>query len=56
MKTKRTFSTEEKLSILREGSENGVQPTLEKHGIYPATFTVGVRSLMKWERTDFLTV
>ena len=38
MKTKRTFSTEEKLSILREGSENGVQPTLEKHGIYPATF------------------
>ena len=38
MKTKRIFSTEEKLSILREGSENGVQPTLEKHGIYPATF------------------
>ena len=38
MKTKRTFNTEEKLSILGEGSENGVQPTLEKHGIYPATF------------------
>ncbi|MFV0248548.1 MAG: hypothetical protein ACK5H1_06285 [Tenacibaculum sp.] len=26
MKTKRTFSTEEKLSILREVSENGVIP------------------------------
>ena len=38
MKTRRTFSTEEKLSILREGSENGVHPTLEKHGIYPAIF------------------
>ncbi|MFV0248998.1 MAG: transposase [Tenacibaculum sp.] len=38
MKTKRTFSTEEKLSILREASENGVKPTLDKHGIYPATY------------------
>lgn len=38
MKTKRTFSTEEKLSILRDASENGVKPTLAKHGIYPATF------------------
>ncbi|MFV0248686.1 MAG: hypothetical protein ACK5H1_06980 [Tenacibaculum sp.] len=28
MKTKRTFSTEEKLSILREASENKVKPTL----------------------------
>ncbi|MFV0247744.1 MAG: transposase [Tenacibaculum sp.] len=38
MKTKRTFSTEEKLSILRETSENRVKPTLDKHGIYPATY------------------
>lgn len=38
MKTKRTFSTEEKLSILRDASENGVKSTLAKHGIYPATF------------------
>ena len=38
MKTKRIFSTEEKLSILREGLENGVQPTLQKYGIYPAAF------------------
>ena len=38
MKTKRTFSTEEKLSILRDASENGVKSTLAKHGIYAATF------------------
>ncbi|MFV0247884.1 MAG: transposase [Tenacibaculum sp.] len=38
MKTKRAFSTEEKLSILREAPENGVKPTLDKHGIYPATY------------------
>ena len=38
MNTKRTFTTEEKLRILKEASENGVKTTLEKHGIYPATF------------------
>lgn len=38
MKEKRTFNKEEKLAILREASENGVKPTLEKHGIYPATY------------------
>jgi len=29
---------EEKLKILKEASLHGVRPTLEKHGIYPATF------------------
>lgn len=38
MNTKRTFKKEEKLSILREAAENGVKPTLDKHGIYPATY------------------
>lgn len=38
MSTKRSFSKSEKLSILREASENGVKSTLEKHGIYPATY------------------
>lgn len=38
MKEKRTFSKQEKLSILREAAENGVKPTLEKHGIYAATY------------------
>ncbi|MFV0247351.1 MAG: transposase [Tenacibaculum sp.] len=37
MKTKCAFSTEEKLSILREALENGVKLTLDKHSIYPAT-------------------
>ena len=35
---KRTFTKEEKLHLLKEASEQGVTATLEKHGIYPATF------------------
>lgn len=35
---KRTFSKEEKMSILNEAKEKGVNVTLEKHGLYPATF------------------
>ncbi len=36
--SKRTFTKQEKLSILKEASEQGVTKTLEKHGIYPATY------------------
>ena len=35
---RRTFSKEQKLQILKEVAENGVNITLEKHGIYPATY------------------
>lgn len=35
---KRTFSKEEKLKILEEAQKHGVQATLDKHGIYPATY------------------
>lgn len=35
---KRKFTTEEKLHILKEASEHGVTATLEKHGIYAATY------------------
>lgn len=35
---KRKFTKEEKLAILKEAGTNGVTPTLEKHGIYPATY------------------
>lgn len=35
---KRTFSKEEKLKILKEAESNGVQVTLDKYGVYPATF------------------
>jgi len=38
MNTKRTFSKEEKLQILREAQEKGVKTTLSKHGVYPATY------------------
>lgn len=35
---KRKFSKEEKLQIIKEASDQGVTNTLDKHGIYPATF------------------
>lgn len=35
---KRKFTKEEKLQIIKEASEQGVGPTLEKHGIYPASY------------------
>jgi len=35
---KRKFSKEEKLNILKEASEQGVKNTLDKHGLYPATY------------------
>ena len=34
----RKFTKEQKLSILKEASEQGVTKTLEKYGIYPATY------------------
>jgi putative transposase len=33
---KRTFTKEEKLRIIKEASEHGVNPTLEKYGVYRA--------------------
>ncbi|EIM76376.1 transposase IS3 family, ORF_A [Nitritalea halalkaliphila LW7] len=35
---KRTFSKEEKLKVLEEAKSNGVQATLDKYGVYPATY------------------
>jgi len=35
---KRKFSKEQKIEILKEAQQNGINITLEKHGIYPATF------------------
>ena len=35
---KRRFTKAEKLKVLREASLNGVKITLEKYGIYPATY------------------
>lgn len=35
---KRTFSKEDKLRILKEAEEHGVNATLDKHSIYPATY------------------
>jgi len=35
---KRTFTKEEKLEILKEATAHGVTATLEKFGIYPATY------------------
>jgi putative transposase len=38
MMMKRTFTKEEKLQIIKEASEKGVTPTLERHGVYPASY------------------
>ena len=38
MTNKRTFTKEEKLQILKEVEHNGIKNTLEKHGIYPASY------------------
>jgi putative transposase len=35
---KRTFTKEEKLRIIKEASENGIQATLDKYGIYKASY------------------
>lgn len=37
-KEKRKFTKEEKLTIIKEASEKGVKFTLDKHGIFPATY------------------
>ena len=38
MAKKRKWSKEEKLKIIKEVETNGLQETLRKHGIYPATY------------------
>ncbi len=35
---KRKFTKEQKLEILEEASLQGVQATLDKHGLYPTTY------------------
>ena len=35
---RRTFSKKDKLKILKEVKEHGVKITLDKHGLYPATY------------------
>lgn len=35
---KRIFNKEEMHKIIKEAESNGIQPTLDKHGIYPVTF------------------
>jgi len=38
MNAKRSFTNQEKLAILKEAAEQGVKATIEKHGIFPATY------------------
>ena len=35
---KRSFTKDEKLKIIQEASENGVKQTLEKYGVYRASY------------------
>lgn len=50
---KRKFTKEEKLKILKEASEQGVTVTLEKHGIYPATYYNWKKELKSVGEKDF---
>lgn len=35
---KRKFTKEEKLKVIKEASEQGVKPTLEKYSVFPASY------------------
>lgn len=37
-KQAKDYTKEEKIAIIKEASTQGVRKTLEKHGIYPATY------------------
>lgn len=37
-RTKRSFTQKQKLTILAEARDNGVQATLDKHALYAATY------------------
>lgn len=45
MKEKRKFSKEEKVRIVKEAAEQGVKATLDKYGVYPATYYEWKRKL-----------
>ncbi len=51
---KRKFSKEQKLHILKEASEQGVTITLEKYGIYPATFYLWKKKFETMGEAGFL--
>jgi putative transposase len=50
---KRKFTTEEKLRILKEASEQGVTAILEKYAIYPATYYTWKKKLVIQGEKDF---
>lgn len=37
-RTKRSWTKEEKLNVLKEAKEKGVELTLRKYGVYPSTY------------------
>ena len=50
---KRSWSKSEKLAILEEAQKEGVQVTIRKHGIYPATY-YGWKKRLSVEGSDGL--
>ena len=51
--TKRKWTKEEKLSILKEVEQEGLQVTLRKHGIYPSTYYTWRRKLQDQGEAGF---
>jgi putative transposase len=50
---KRSFTKEKKLAILKEASSNGVTATLEKAGIYPATYYCWLKKFVTMGEAGF---
>lgn len=50
---KRKWTKEEKLSLLKEVEQEGLQVTLRKHGIYPSTYYTWRRKLQNQGETRF---
>jgi len=53
MMKKRTFTKEEKLRIIKEASENGVNETLEKYDVYRASYYSWKRKLEEMGEEGF---
>lgn len=52
---KRTFTKEEKLNIIKEASKKGINETLEKYGVYRASYYDWKKSLRIWEKKGSIT-
>ena len=53
MKERKKFSKEEKVRIVQEAADQGVKATLDKYGVYPATYYEWKRKLDTMGEKEF---